>query len=32
VQKLDFTYTTDVSTLPGRFDLAAKLEDLRNSN
>lgn len=32
VQKLDFTYTTDVATLPGRFDLAAKLEDLRNSN
>ncbi len=32
VQKLDPTYTAVVSTLPGRFDLAAKLEDLRNSN
>ncbi|MEE9466163.1 MAG: hypothetical protein V3W14_11400 [Candidatus Neomarinimicrobiota bacterium] len=32
VKKLDLTYTTDVNTLPGRFDLAAKLEDLRNSN
>lgn len=32
VQKLDPTYTTDVNALPGRFDLAAKIEDLRNSN
>ena len=31
VQQLDPTYDTDVTTLQGRFDLAAMLEELRGS-